>query len=381
MQEVNQTKLLELARKLISFKSISPNQDGCLDYIQDYLTNLGFTTTRLDRGNTSNLIALIGTQQPIFAFAGHIDVVPPGDINKWPSDPFVLEEKNGLLYGRGIGDMKGAVAAFLIAVAHYLSHAQLTDKSIAILLTSDEEGAATDGTIVMVEYLKQQGITLDYCLLGEPTSVNKLGDVIKIGRRGSLTGKLEIVGKQGHIAYPELCRNPIHMFAEALLELSKISWDNGNEYFPATTLQFANLNAGLGVDNVVPGTLYTSFNFRYNNLHTAESLSKRFTDILDQHQLPYKIKWNNSAKPFLTIPGRLIAVISDAIKHQQSITPQLKTDGGTSDGRFLVEVAKELVECGLSNMHIHQVGENICKTDLFDLANLYYIILNKIFNE
>ncbi|MFN7095465.1 MAG: succinyl-diaminopimelate desuccinylase, partial [Burkholderiales bacterium] len=258
---------------------------------------------------------------------------------------------------------------------------QLTNKSIAILLTSDEEGAATDGTIVMVEYLKQQGITLDYCLLGEPTSVNNLGDVIKIGRRGSLTGKLEIVGKQGHIAYPELCRNPIHMFAEALLELSKISWDNGNEYFPATTLQFANLNAGLGVDNVVPGTLYTSFNFRYNNLHTAESLSKRFTDILDQHQLPYKIKWNNSAKPFLTLPGRLIAVISDAIKHQQSITPQLKTDGGTSDGRFLVEVAKELVECGLSNMHIHQVGENICKTDLFDLANLYYIILNKIFNE
>ncbi len=374
--EINQTKLLELAKKLIAFKSISPNQAGCLDYITTYLKDIGFKTIRLDHGKTSNLFAVIGSKKPIFAFAGHIDVVPSGDISKWDSDPFIMTETNNKLVARGISDMKGAVASFIIAAEQYINN-KLNDYSIAILLTSDEESSAKDGTSVIVKYLKQQNIVIDYCLLGEPTSVDHLGDVIKNGRRGSLTANIEIIGKQGHIAYPELCLNPIHLFTNALHELVNTKWDNGNEFFPPTQMQFANLNSGLGVDNVIPRNLFANFNFRYNNLHTSDSLKKQVTKIFDNNKLDYVITWNDSAQPFLTKSGKLLTTVIDSIQETLQITPQLKTDGGTSDGRFLKDVCLELLEFGMVNASIHQINENIPKGDLLNLSKTYYNILNK----
>ncbi len=378
--EIN-NKLLKITKDLVSFKSISPFQDGSIDYVEEYLKNLGFVTSRHDKNDTANLIAKFGDKAPIFAFAGHVDVVPAGDLSKWTYDPFVLSSYNNRLYGRGIGDMKGAIAAFMFAVNELLKQVKSINGSIMLLITSDEEAAATDGTTVMVEYLKQNKITLDYCLVGEPTSVDNLGDVIKVGRRGSLTGHLEVIGLQGHIAYPDLCKNPIHLFADALKELTSAKWDDGNEFFPATSLQFANLNSGLGVDNVIPGSLFASFNFRYNNLHSSDSLIKKVEDILNKHNLKYNIRWRNSAKPFYTKPGRLNKIVADTISEELKVTPQLKTDGGTSDGRFLVEVSTELLEFGLSNKYIHQINENINEDDLFALAKTYTIILNKIFND
>lgn len=378
--EIN-NELLNITKDLISFKSISPFQDGSIDYIEKYLKNLGFVTTRHDRNDTTNLIARFGDKSPIFAFAGHVDVVPTGEISKWTYDPFVLSSYNNRLYGRGIGDMKGAIAAFMFAVNELLKQVKSINGSIMLLITSDEEAAATDGTTIMVEYLKQNNITLDYCLVGEPTSVDNLGDVIKVGRRGSLTGYLEVIGLQGHIAYPELCKNPIHLFANALKELTSTKWDDGNEFFPATSLQFANLNSGLGVDNVIPDNLFASFNFRYNNLHTSDNLIIKVEDILNKHNLKYNIRWRNSAQPFYTKPGRLNKIVVDTISEELKVIPQLKTDGGTSDGRFLVDVSTEVLEFGLSNKYIHQINENINQNDLFALAKTYTIILDKIFND
>ena len=374
-------ELLKITKDLISFKSISPFQNGSIDYVEDYLKNLGFVTTRHDRNDTTNLIARFGDKAPIFAFAGHVDVVPTGEISKWAYDPFILSSHNNRLYGRGIGDMKGAIAAFMFAVNELLKQVKSINGSIMLLITSDEEAAANDGTTVIVEYLKQNNITLDYCLVGEPTSVENLGDVIKVGRRGSLTGHLEVTGLQGHIAYPDLCKNPIHLFAETLKALISAKWDDGNEFFPATSLQFANLNSGLGVDNVIPGNLFASFNFRYNNLHSSDSLISKVEGILDKHNLKYNIRWRNSAQPFYTKPGRLNKIVVETIQEELKMTPQLKTDGGTSDGRFLVEVSNELLEFGLSNKYIHQINENINENDLFALAKTYKIILNKILND
>ena len=380
-QETNHAQLLELSQKLVSFKSVSPDQAGTIDYIEEYLSELGFVFTRLDRNGTSNLIARLGNCAPIFAFAGHIDVVPAGDLSLWNSDPYTLTSRDGYLYGRGIADMKGSVAGFLFAVKEFILHQATFKGSIMLLITSDEEAAATDGTILMVEHLKEQGVEIDYCLIGEPSSVEKLGDVLKVGRRGSLSGHLEIIGKQGHIAYPDLCANPIHLFAKAMHHLTHTQWDTGTDYFPATSFQFANLNSGLGVDNVIPGNLLASFNFRYNNLHTASTLSEKVIAILEQNKLIYNIKWKNSAKPFHTQPGRLVTVVKHSIESKLGISAQLKTDGGTSDGRFLVEICKELLEFGLSNKYIHQINENIQQSDLYDLADTYNIILNKIFND
>ena len=377
----NKISLLDLTKKLIGFKSISPEQAGGIDYLQQLLEQNSFNVTRLDRNDTSNLIAKIGTDGPTFAFAGHIDVVPTGDIKKWEFNPFELTEHDGHLYGRGIADMKGSVAAFVIAAINYLKNNELNNGQIAILLTSDEESSAIDGTPVIVEYLKKTGQKIDYCLLGEPTSVADLGDTIKVGRRGSLTGEIEVLGKQGHIAYPDLCINPIHMFAEALAELTQIKWDNGNAPFPATSFQFANLNSGLGVSNVIPNSLIANFNFRYNDLHTADSLARKVEAILDKHQVHYNIKWTNSAKPFRTKSGKLLDVIQSSIKENLSTTASLKTDGGTSDGRFLVDVCNELVEFGLSNKHIHQINERIKSSDLENLSKTYYSLLYKLFNN
>ncbi|MCC2645298.1 MAG: succinyl-diaminopimelate desuccinylase [Burkholderiales bacterium] len=380
---LDQQKLHELTSKLINFKSISPNQDGCIDYLQQVLTDSGFTISRVDRNNTSNLIAKIGNTGPLFAYAGHIDVVPTGDISQWNFDPFTLSEQDNKLFGRGIADMKGSVAAFIIAVTKFIKQDFFNPDNgqIAILITSDEEASATDGTPVIVEYLKSQNIIIDYCLIGEPSSANLLGDSIKVGRRGSLTGFIEVQGKQGHIAYPELCINPIHTFAPALNELILTKWDNGNNIFPPTSLQIANINAGLGVTNVIANTLTSSFNFRYNNLYNANDLKQKVVAILNKHDIKYTIKWVNSAKPFYTDPGKLLKVVTKSIKQQLGLTPQQKTDGGTSDGRFLIEICNEIIEFGLSNKYIHQINEHINTKDLYDLAKTYYLILNKIFND
>ncbi len=374
-----ENELFELTKKLVAFKSISPNQEGCIDFIQEYLNDLGFITTRADRNSTSNLIAQFGNEGPTFAFAGHIDVVPPGEPEAWQFDPYTLTLHDEKLYGRGIADMKGAVAGFMLAAKEFINNP--FNGSIVLLITSDEEAAATDGTTVMVEYLKTQGIKIDYCLIGEPSSVDILGDIIKVGRRGSLTGHLELIGKQGHIAYPERCNNPIHTFSSALYTLVSTEWDKGTEYFPPTSLQFANLNSGLGVDNVIPGKLFASFNFRYNNLHTAKQLSDKVTIILNNNHLKYNIQWHSSAKPFQTKPGRLTNIVLETIQSVNNVTPQLKTDGGTSDGRFLVEICNEMLELGLSNQSIHQIDEHIYSDDLFTLATIYNTILNKIFND
>ena len=376
-----QSQLLELTKKIISFPSVSPDQAGAIDFIQDYLNGLGFEVTRLDRNGTSNLIARFGTAGPLFAFAGHIDVVPPGDLSKWDFDPYTLTLKDDELIGRGIADMKGAVCAFLHAIKEFITANNNFNGSIMLLITSDEEAAATDGTTIMVDYLKQQNIEIDYCLIGEPSSVNDLGDVIKVGRRGSLTGYVEIIGKQGHIAYPDLCINPIHAFANTMKQLTHTIWDDGTEFFPATSFQFANLNSGLGVDNVIPGNLYASFNFRFNNLHSAGSLGEKVIAILEQNKLIYNIKWKNSANPFYTKPGKLTSIVKFAIESRLGKITQPRTDGGTSDGRFLVSVCKELLEFGLSNKYIHQINEKIKQNDLFDLADTYNLILNKIFND
>lgn len=378
---INQQELYTLTQKLIGYQSVSPHQAGCIDYLQQILTNLGFAVTRLDRNNTSNFIATIGNGGPIFAYAGHIDVVPTGDISKWTFDPFNLTEKDDELFGRGIADMKGSVAAFISAMTKFLETTPTLDGQIALLITSDEESSAVDGTPVIVEYLKSQDIIIDYCLLGEPSSVDLLGDTVKIGRRGSLTGYVEVQGRQGHIAYPELCINPIHTFAPALYELTNTIWDNGNEMFPPTGLQMANINSGLGVTNVIANTLTANFNFRYNNLHDANDLQQKVTAILDKHGVSYTIKWVNSAKPFYTKAGKLLQIITSSIKQELNVTPELKTDGGTSDGRFLIEVCNEIIEFGLSNKYIHQINERIKTKDLYNLANTYYTILNKIFND
>ena len=381
MRQIDSSGLNELAKRLVSFKSITPCQDGCMDFIQIYLEKIGFKITRADRGNTCNLVAMYGNLTPIFAFAGHIDVVPTGDLSRWNSDPFDLVSHNGYLYGRGIADMKGAIAAFLIAVKTYITNVKSINGSLALLITSDEEGVAIDGTPVIVEYLQKNNIKIDYCLLGEPTSVEKVGDVVKVGRRGSLTGYLQVEGKQGHIAYPELCINPIHVFAPVLAELVATNWDNGNEFFPASSLQFTNINSGIGVDNVVPNMLETSFNFRYNTEHTAESLQIAVEEVLKNHKVNYKITWRNSAKPFMTKSGLLIKTILESIEECQNLNPQLKTDGGTSDGRFLIEVCNEIVEFGLTNKSIHQINECVKDTELTDLASSYFKIISKIFNE
>lgn len=372
---------LSILKDLIQFKSVTPDSAGSLEYIVEYVTKLGGVVTWLNRNQTSNVLLSIGSGDRIFAFAGHVDVVPPGDNNDWLSgNPYELYESEGKLIGRGVADMKGAIAAFMAALTRFVENGR--DKNnyrILLLLTSDEEGSAVDGTPVIVEYLLSEGIRLNYCLVGEPSCVDKIGDTIKVGRRGSLTGDLLIHGIQGHIAYPHLCVNPIHEFAAALSELVAIKWDAGNQYFPPTSLQFANLNSGLGVTNVIPGTLSTNFNFRYNNLHTVLDLQEKVSAVLDKYQLKYNLTWRHSAEPFLTPSGDLLSFCQKAISDICNIDTQFKTDGGTSDGRFLIKVSDEIVELGLLNASIHKVNESTSLEDLIRLSSIYEKILDEVF--
>lgn len=369
---------LDLARSLMACPSVTPDDAGCTDLLAERLKPLGFTLEFINRKGVTNLWARRGKDAPLFVFAGHTDVVPTGPLDKWTSSPFAPEIRDGMLYGRGAADMKSSVAASLTATEAFIAAHPDHAGSIAFLLTSDEEGDATDGTVAVVEALKSRGQRLDYCIIGEPTSVNTLGDMIKNGRRGSLSGVLNVKGIQCHIAYPEKGRNPIHQAAPAIAELATTEWDQGNEYFPPTTWQISNIHGGTGATNVVPGQLDIKFNFRFSTASTPEGLQQRLCAILDRHGLEYDIQWTLGARPFLTGRGPLADAASGAIREICGIETELSTTGGTSDGRFIAEICDQLLEIGPSNATSHKIDECIAVDALPQLSRIYQRILEQI---
>lgn len=373
-----ESPVLALARQLIALPSITPADAGCLDLIAGHLEPLGFSLERIDSNGVSNLWARRGSVGPVVCFAGHTDVVPPGPLDQWHSAPFTPTERDGHLFGRGAADMKSSVAAFVVAVERFLDARPQHGGSIALLLTSDEEGDATDGTIRVVEKLKARGEHIDCCIVGEPTSVLHLGDTIKNGRRGSLSARLVVKGVQGHVAYPEKVRNPIHLAAPALAELSATRWDEGNEYFPPTSFQISNIHAGTGATNVVPGTLEVLFNLRFSTASTVEGLQARIHEILDRHDFEYEIHWTLGGRPFLTPRGSLVDVLGDAIRTIKGCESTLSTSGGTSDGRFIADICPQVVELGPINASIHKVDEHVAVADLEPLSDIYRLALERL---
>ncbi len=362
---------LDLAKLLITRRSVTPEDAGCQQMIADRLAVAGFAIERFDRGSTRNLWLRRGTASPLIAFAGHTDVVPPGPRDRWSSDPFVPEERDGWLYGRGSADMKASLAAFVVAAEQFASARPAHAGSVALLLTSDEEGDATDGTVAVVEALQARGTRIDYGLVGEPTSALDLGDTIKNGRRGSLSGRLLVHGIQGHVAYPQLARNPLHQLAPALAELAATEWDRGEPFFPPTTFQVSNLHGGTGAGNVIPGQCEMLFNFRFAPATGPAELRRRVQEILHRNALSYDLTWTLGAEPFLTAPGELVDMLSRAILEETGQQPQLSTSGGTSDGRFLVRICKQVVEFGPVNASIHQVDERVLVRDIERLTRIY----------
>ncbi len=369
---------LALARQIIACPSVTPEDAGCMEIIAARLQPLGFSCEFINRNGVTNLWARRGSARPLFVFAGHTDVVPTGPLDKWTSPPFVPEIRDGMLYGRGAADMKSSLAAMLTATEAFIAANPDHAGSIAFLLTSDEEGDAIDGTTIVVEALKARGETLDFCIIGEPTSVDTLGDMIKNGRRGSLSGKLTVKGIQCHIAYPHLGRNPIHEAAPALAELGDTEWDQGNEYFPPTTWQISNIHGGTGATNVVPGSVEIKFNFRFSTASTPESLQQRLIAILDKHELDYEIDWTLGARPFLTGRGPLAAAASGAILEICGIDTELSTTGGTSDGRFIAEICDQLLEIGPVNATSHKIDECVDIAALPQLSAIYTRILEQL---
>ena len=366
---------LELTAELIRHPSVTPEDGGCQELIALRLAPLGFKATPLDRGEVRNLWLRRGTQSPLVVLAGHTDVVPPGPESGWLSLPFLPTIRDGFLYGRGAADMKASLAAFVTAIESVLTTHPDLPGSIALLLTSDEEGPALEGTARVVEWLEETGQIPDYCLVGEPTSVDQLGDTIKNGRRGSLSGVLTVRGIQGHVAYPHLARNPIHLTAPALADLTNTVWDQASEDFPATTFQISNLQSGTGAGNVVPGELTAWFNFRFSTASSANSLQERTRQILQRHGLDFDLQWSLSAQPFLTPHGTLVTALQEAVQHVTGVHPTLSTSGGTSDGRFLVTLGSQVVELGPCNGTIHQRNERIASTDPARLSAIYQRLL------
>jgi succinyl-diaminopimelate desuccinylase len=369
---------LALARELLSRRSLTPDDAGCVDLLAGRLSALGFSCERLDRNGIANLWARRGQQSPLVCFAGHVDVVPSGPADQWTSDPFTPTERDGKLFARGATDMKGPLAAAVTAVERVVVAHPDHPGSIAVLVTSDEEGLAVDGTVAVVEALRARGESIAQCLVVESTSIERLGDEIKNGRRGSLNGTLTVRGLQSHIAYPHLGRNPIHMAAPALAELAGAQWDTGNDYFPPTSFQMSNIHAGTGANNVVPGSLSVMFNLRFSPATTVEALQLRVCEILDRHRLDYTLEWSVSGQPFLTPRGPLVGILSDAIRMVTGVTPALSTAGGTSDARFIAAVADEVLEFGPLNHSMHQVDEHIRIADLAPLSRIYQRTLERL---
>jgi succinyl-diaminopimelate desuccinylase len=372
---------LELARALIGRRSLTPDDAGCQALLAARLQPLGFRCETVAANGVTNLWARRGTSHPVVCFAGHTDVVPTGPLAAWNSDPFAPTERDGWLYGRGAADMKSSLAAFVTAIEAFVAARPDAPGSIALLLTSDEEGPAQDGTVRVVERLAAAGETIDYCIVGEPSSVGRLGDMIKNGRRGTLSGTLTVKGVQGHVAYPHLARNPIHAAAPAIAELASTHWDDGNEYFPPTTWQCSNVHAGTGATNVIPGRLELMFNFRYATASTPESLRERLEAILLRHGLDYELAWTGAGAPFLTPRGRLVAAAEAAIGEVARVTPQRSCTGGTSDGRFIAAICPEIVELGPVNATIHQVDERVALADLDALAAIHAGILDRLLSR
>lgn len=380
------TPVLQLAIDLINRPSVTPEDAGCQQLMIARLQRCGFEVTELNFNEGSsaapklvrNFWAVRGSDGPILCFAGHTDVVPTGDLSHWQSDPFAAEIRNGMLYGRGAADMKGSLAAMVVAVEEFVAaHPNHTGR-IAFLITSDEEGPAVNGTVKVVEWLRQQGIVPDWCIVGEPSSSERCGDTVKNGRRGSLGAQLTVYGKQGHVAYPQLADNPIHRAMPALAALSQEVWDNGNAFFPATSLQISNIGGGTGATNVIPGELSVTFNLRFSTEQTAETLQQRIVALLDSHQLNYRLDWNLSGLPFLTAPGELLDAVAASIQSATGIVTQLSTAGGTSDGRFIAQLGGQVIELGPVNATIHQVDECTSVEELEQLPAIYRGVLQRL---
>lgn len=386
------TNTLQLTEQLLSMASVTPSDGGCQALIAQRLAPLGFVCETMESGpadfRVTNLwakriAAPVNTAQPAtktiapktLVFAGHTDVVPTGPLAQWDSAPFVPTHRDGKLFARGASDMKTSLAAFVVAIEEFLAATPDPQLNIALLLTSDEEGPANDGTVVVCNTLKARGEVLDYCIVGEPTSVERTGDMIKNGRRGTMSGKLTVKGVQGHIAYPHMAKNPIHLAAPALAELVGIEWDQGNDFFPPTTWQVSNIHGGTGASNVIPGHVVIDFNFRFSTESTPESLQKRLASVLEKHELEYDLAWTVGGLPFLTTPGTLVDAVRDAIRSETSIDTQLSTTGGTSDGRFIAQVCPQVIELGPPNATIHKINEFVAVADIEPLKNIYRQVL------
>jgi len=370
------SRALHLAEQLISRRSVTPEDDGCQRILADRLKPLGFGCETITSGPDSFRVTNLwarrpGKSQRTLVFAGHTDVVPTGPLEQWTSDPFTPSHRDGLLFGRGAADMKTSIAAFTVAVEEFLAAHADPKLSVALLITSDEEGPSVDGTVVVCEKLKQRGERIDWCIVGEPTSVEKLGDMIKNGRRGSLSAKLTVKGVQGHIAYPQLAKNPIHLAVPALTELAAIEWDKGNEFFPPTSWQMSNIHGGTGATNVIPGHVVIDFNFRYSTENTPESLQTRVHDVLAKHKLDHDIQWVVGGLPFLTKPGELVAAVQQAIRCETGVATELSTTGGTSDGRYISRICPQVIEFGPVNATIHKIDEHVRVADIEPLKNIY----------
>lgn len=379
-----------LTETLIARPSVTPQDAGCIDLISERLARLGFVSEVIDSGPDhfrvrnlwSKRVPTISGQNETavktIVFAGHTDVVPTGPLNEWSSDPFVPTERDGKLYGRGASDMKTSIAAFIVATEEFVASNPDTPLAIALLLTSDEEGPALDGTTIVIETLRERGETFDWCIVGEPTSVNATGDMIKNGRRGTMSGKLTVKGVQGHIAYPHLARNPIHQLAPALSELVGIEWDRGNEFFPPTSWQVSNIHGGTGASNIIPGSVVVDFNFRFCTESTPESLQNRLEAVLKKHNLEYDLTWTLGGRPFLTQPGPLVKAVQAAIRDETGLETELSTTGGTSDGRFIATLCPEVIELGPPNASIHKIDEHIQLSDIEPLKNIYRRVLENL---
>ena len=372
---MTQSATLDLSLQLLRQPSVTPEDHTCQTIMADRLSKIGFNIENMRFEDVDNLWARRGTEAPVFCFAGHTDVVPTGKLDAWESDPFKPEIRDGKLYGRGSADMKTALAAMVVASERFVEKHPNHKGSIAFLITSDEEGPSINGTVKVIETLEARNEKLTWCLVGEPSSTNTLGDIVKNGRRGSLNANLTVKGKQGHVAYPHLAINPIHTAANAIAELCETVWDNGNEYFPATTFQISNINSGTGATNVVPGTLNTLFNFRYSTEVTAEQLKARTLEILDRHGVEYDIQWTLSGLPFLTPVGELVNAARTAILNVTGTETELSTSGGTSDGRFIAPTGAQVLELGVLNATIHQINEHVNIDELEPLAEIYEQIL------